>query len=78
MDNEKLLTCLSVDEIVKEAIRREILALEFYKQALGCVGYDALSTFNQIVDQQEDRIDRLQRLSNELADLSELTGSIAD
>lgn len=69
---------MSIDEIIEEAIRRELALADFYREAAHSVGPDAQSLLQQISDQQIGRIGALQKLAAEITELRDLNEAIAD
>ena len=69
---------LDEEEIVAEAVRREIFMSDFYKSMLARVGYDTQPVIVQLLDDEQKRIRLLERVRFEIHERRELTGSIAD
>ncbi len=74
----KLLSQMTSDEIVREAIRWEETMLKFYQRILHEVAPDAQTVIVGLCSQQKERIQHLESLLEELEELRELTEAIAD
>jgi rubrerythrin len=74
----KLLSQMTSDEIVREAIRWEETMLKFYQRVLHDVSSDAQVVVLQLCSQQKERIAQLETLLENLEELRELTDAIAD
>ncbi len=77
-EGARSLGCMSVDEIILEAIGREKSLMEFYDRAIAEVGPDARLLMAHLYAQHSDRIRQLEALQQEIRDLRELTSAIAD
>ncbi len=77
-EKTRSLRCMSVDEIIAEAIGREQSLRDFYEHAIAEVGPDARLLMAHLYAQHSDRIGQLERMQQEIRDLRELTAPIAD
>ncbi len=78
MKHQKSFACMSVDEILAEAVTREEAMKKFYAGAVCVVGPDACTLVSRFVIQSDERIRDLENLRIELRELQDLTASIAD
>ncbi|HZY10319.1 MAG TPA: hypothetical protein VFF29_04120 [Bacteroidota bacterium] len=78
MKQEKNCIKISVEQIINEAIEREKALREYYRKAIDDVGPDARRLISCLHAQNNERIQRLESLLDEIRELRELTGSIAD
>jgi len=78
MSHSKSICAMSLDEIINEAIEREVSLMGFYSEALRNVGPDAWNVFNAICEEHHCQIAALNKLQIEIHDIRELTDSIAD
>ena len=69
---------MTIDEIISEAIERELSVLGFYAEALRNVGPDAWSAFNKVCEEHHQQVAALQKLLTEIQEIRALTDSIAD
>jgi hypothetical protein len=69
---------LNIGELLGEAIRREKESMGFYEHLLTTLGPDAHTLIAHFLAQQSERIVQLERLKDEIEELRELTGAIAD
>jgi len=66
------------EEVIAEAIRRETFMSDFYRYILDKIGYDVQPIIAQMIDEQQKRIQLLERVQFDIHERRELTGSIAD
>jgi hypothetical protein len=78
MKTTKTLCQMSVDEILTEAIDREIKLNDFYQHAVCELGPEVCSRIQPLIQQGRERVGALERLRTELADLRDLTTAMAD
>ena len=69
---------MSVEEMISEAIDRELSLLAYYRAAAACSGNDASAFFSNCCSAQEERITALEALLLETEDMREITESMAD
>jgi hypothetical protein len=72
------IAALSIEDIVGEAIRQERDLECFYKRVVDWLGPEASPILNRMHAQLRSRIAQLEQLLEEIHELRELTGSIAD
>ena len=71
------LSYLSIDEILNEALHREISLLTFYTEVQDIAGFESKIIMTGFCQQQLDRITKINQLLDEIHELRELTGAIS-
>jgi len=69
---------MSVEEMISEAIDRELSLLAYYKVAAASSGNDVAAFFTNCCSEQECRITELEALLLETEEMREITQSMAD
>ncbi len=69
---------MSVEEMINEAIDRELSMLAYYRTAGACCGDAASNFFTKCCSDQERRIVALEQLLVEIEEMRQVTESMAD
>lgn len=78
MNTQSEFSEMSVDKIIRVAIKQECQLKDFYQRAIREVGPEATLLMAHLYNQHNERIKQLEELLVEISTLRELTGSIAD
>ena len=73
----KPLSQYSLDELLNESLSREASLLAFYEEASVCVGYELKPVIFRFLEEEQERMQRIQKLQDEIHEMRELTGAIA-